>query len=151
MTDPTPDEASRGYTQVVTLDEFKAALQKGIDERGANYVYREPVCMYVSYGLEPQCGVGYAMVELGLRDRMVAAIGAWQDEETHNGAGLESIWQPQATALIDRLAHDGIRFERDARDFAARFQDRQDQRVPWGKAYAEAEESQGVKLTGIRS
>jgi hypothetical protein len=130
--------------RTITYEEMDAALAKAVAERGEDYVY-EGTCIYVSEQDEPQCGVGCALVGLGLLEQVKNAVLTWQAERIAAGAlvtgpSVEAFDQPSATGLFEKfqLFDEPVILDPFAAILAENFQRRQDVRDTWGDALAEA-------------
>ena len=130
-------------TITITLEQMEAALTKAVEMRGENYVYRNLFCTYFDEAGEPSCGVGVALVELGVREQVIAALTRYQEQNGTADKGLHAGGQPLAHILCRRLKTEGVIVDERAAWLADSFQGKQDAHVPWGQALERAKAGRG--------
>lgn len=130
-------------TITITLEQMEAALTKAVEMRGEDYVYPHGFCTYFDEAGEPSCGVGVALVELGVREQVVAALTRYQEQNGTAYKGLHAGGQPLADSLCLRLKDEGVVVDRRAARLADAFQGKQDAQVPWGEALELAKAGRG--------
>lgn len=136
----------------ITYEDMHAAFEKAIADRGADYVYEPAVCTYFDAHGAPSCGVGYALVELGLGEELKHVVWDYQEiaypgllEKEGALATLANAGQPLSYGALSKLEEWGaVEIEPAARHLANSFQSFQDGRAPWGESLTNAEMSAAI-------
>jgi hypothetical protein len=108
-------------TTTVVIDEARALelLEQAVAERGPDYVYRAPVCVYSTPGGQPACLVGHALALAGLE---LSRLGENNPAASYLPHYFPEVTEPAVNVFIAAQAA-------------------QDDRLTWGEALAEAREA----------